>query len=153
MEEIKKPNILVIGDLMIDHYLWGNVNRISPEAPVQVVEVEKETIVLGGAGNVVNNLVALGADVMVMSVVGEDKNGDEITQMLESIKVKHYLICDENRKTTKKSRIIASHQQVVRYDHESKRRYFRKKSESSYKQQGLLKNNKTKSEVIPGFLN
>ncbi|MCD4756820.1 MAG: D-glycero-beta-D-manno-heptose-7-phosphate kinase [Arcobacteraceae bacterium] len=120
MEEIKKPNILVIGDLMIDHYLWGNVNRISPEAPVQVVEVEKETIVLGGAGNVVNNLVALGADVMVMSVVGEDKNGDEITQMLESIKVKHYLICDENRKTTKKSRIIASHQQVVRYDHESK---------------------------------
>jgi len=120
MEEIKKPNILVIGDLMIDHYLWGNVNRISPEAPVQVVEVEKETTVLGGAGNVVNNLVALGADVMVMSVVGEDKNGDEITQMLESIKVKHYLICDENRKTTKKSRIIASHQQVVRYDHESK---------------------------------
>jgi len=120
MEEIKKPNILVIGDLMIDHYLWGNVNRISPEAPVQVVEVEKETTVLGGAGNVVNNLVALGADVMVMSVVGEDKNGDEITQMLESIKVKHYLICDKNRKTTKKSRIIASHQQVVRYDHESK---------------------------------
>ncbi len=120
MEEIKKPNILVIGDLMIDHYLWGNVNRISPEAPVQVVEVEKETTVLGGAGNVVNNLVALGADVMVMSVVGEDKNGDEITQMLEEINVRHYLICDENRKTTKKSRIIASHQQVVRYDHESK---------------------------------
>jgi D-beta-D-heptose 7-phosphate kinase/D-beta-D-heptose 1-phosphate adenosyltransferase len=120
MKETKKPNILVIGDLMIDHYLWGSVNRISPEAPVQVVEVEKETTVLGGAGNVVNNLVALGADVMVFSVVGEDKNGDEITQMLENIKVRHYLIWDENRKTTKKSRIIASHQQVVRYDHESK---------------------------------
>jgi len=120
MEKIKKPNILVIGDLMIDHYLWGNVNRISPEAPVQVVEVQKETTVLGGAGNVVNNLVALGADVMVISVVGEDKNAEEITQMLESINVRHYLICDENRKTTKKSRILASHQQVVRYDHESK---------------------------------
>lgn len=98
----------------------GKTDRISPEAPVQVVEVEKETTVLGGAGNVVNNLVALGADVMVISVVGEDKNADELTQMLEKIKVRHYLICDENRKTTKKSRIIASHQQVVRYDHESK---------------------------------
>ncbi len=120
MEEIKKPNILVIGDLMIDHYLWGKTDRISPEAPVQVIEVEKETTVLGGAGNVVNNLVALGADVMVISVVGDDKNADELTQMLEEINVRHYLICDENRKTTKKSRIIASHQQVVRYDHESK---------------------------------
>lgn len=120
MENTKKPNILVIGDLMIDHYLWGKTDRISPEAPVQVVEVGKETTVLGGAGNVVNNLVALGADVMVVSVVGDDKNADELTQMLEEINVRHYLICDENRKTTKKSRIIASHQQVVRYDHESK---------------------------------
>lgn len=116
----KNPNILVIGDLMIDHYLWGSTNRISPEAPVQVVDVKKETSVLGGAGNVVNNLVSLGADVMVVSVVGEDAIADELTKMLEDINVRHYLICDENRKTTKKSRIIASHQQVVRYDHESK---------------------------------
>ncbi|MEA2019086.1 MAG: D-glycero-beta-D-manno-heptose-7-phosphate kinase [Campylobacterota bacterium] len=116
----KKPNILVIGDLMIDHYLWGSTNRISPEAPVQVVDIKKETSVLGGAGNVVNNLVSLGADVMVLSVVGEDKISDELTKMLEDIDVRHYLICDENRKTTKKSRIIASNQQVVRYDHESK---------------------------------
>ena len=116
----KKPNILVIGDLMIDHYLWGKTDRISPEAPVQVVDIEKETTVLGGAGNVVNNLVALGADVTVMSVVGEDDIADELTSMLETIDVQHYLICDESRKTTKKSRIIASQQQVVRYDHESK---------------------------------
>jgi len=115
----KKPNILVIGDLMLDHYIWGSVNRISPEAPVQVVEVEKETMVLGGAGNVVNNLIALGADVMVISVVGDDENTIQLTQMLEDIDVRHYLVCDENRKTTKKSRIIASQQQVVRYDHES----------------------------------
>jgi len=118
--EIKKPNILVIGDLMIDHYLWGSANRISPEAPVQVVDVQKETTVLGGAGNVVNNLVSLGADVMVISVVGEDAVSAELTQMLEDIKVRHYLICDENRKTTKKSRIIASAQQIIRYDQESK---------------------------------
>jgi len=116
----KKPNILVIGDLMIDHYLWGNTDRISPEAPVQVVNVNKETTVLGGAGNVVNNLVSLGADVMVISVVGEDIVSSELTQMLEDIKVRHYLICDENRKTTKKSRIIASAQQIIRYDQESK---------------------------------
>ena len=118
--EIKKPNILVIGDLMIDHYLWGSANRISPEAPVQVVDVQKETTVLGGAGNVVNNLVSLGADVMVISVVGEDAVSAELTQMLEDIKVRQYLICDENRKTTKKSRIIASAQQIIRYDQESK---------------------------------
>ncbi len=117
---IKKPNILVIGDLMIDHYLWGSTNRISPEAPVQVVDVKKETTVLGGAGNVVNNLVSLGSDVMVISVVGEDAVSAELTLMLEDIKVRHYLICDENRKTTKKSRIIASAQQIIRYDQESK---------------------------------
>ncbi len=117
---IKKPNILVIGDLMIDHYLWGQTTRISPEAPVQVVDIKKETTVLGGAGNVVNNLVALGADVMVMSVLGDDLIANELTKMLEDIEVKHFLVLDENRKTTKKSRIIASHQQVVRYDIEYK---------------------------------
>jgi len=122
----KNPKILVIGDLMIDHYLWGDTNRISPEAPVQVVEVHKETAVLGGAGNVVNNLVSLGADVMVISVVGEDEVSKELTQMLENINVKHYLICDEKRKTTKKSRIIASAQQIIRYDQESKEDITRK---------------------------
>ena len=64
------PNILVVGDLMIDHYLWGSCERISPEAPVQVVDVQKETTVLGGAGNVINNLVTLGASVSVASVIG-----------------------------------------------------------------------------------
>ena len=116
----KKPNILVIGDLMIDHYLWGKTDRISPEAPVQVIDIEKETTVLGGAGNVINNLVALGSDVTVMSVIGEDNISKELTAMLEDIGVKHFLIYDESRKTTKKSRIIASAQQIVRYDYETK---------------------------------
>ncbi len=115
-----KPRILVVGDLMIDHYLWGNCNRISPEAPVQVVDIKKETTVLGGAGNVVNNLRALGADVMVMSVVGDDEVAGELSLMLDNAGCDRFLILDENRKTTKKSRIIASHQQVVRYDKESK---------------------------------
>ena len=116
-----KPNILVVGDLMIDHYLWGSCERISPEAPVQVVDIAKETTVLGGAGNVINNLVSLGADVSVCSVVGNDENGVELKLMLENIGVNNKnIITQDGRKTSKKSRVIASSQQVIRYDKESK---------------------------------
>lgn len=115
------PNILVIGDLMIDHYLWGSCNRISPEAPVQVVEIAKETTVLGGAGNVINNLNALGAKVSVSSVIGDDDNGLELRNMLKAINVDDSnLIVQKSRKTSKKSRIIAVSQQILRYDKESK---------------------------------
>lgn len=116
-----KPNILVVGDLMIDHYLWGSCERISPEAPVQVVDISKETTVLGGAGNVINNLVALGAEVSVSSVIGDDENGIELKSMLSNIGVNSKNIIIQNgRKTSKKSRVIASSQQVIRYDKESK---------------------------------
>ena len=115
------PKILVIGDLMIDHYLWGDCERISPEAPVQVVDIVNETTVLGGAGNAINNLNTLGADVSVCSVIGNDDNGRELIQMLESINIKtDYIIIEEDRKTSKKSRVIAVSQQVLRYDNESK---------------------------------
>ncbi len=116
-----QPNILVIGDLMIDHYLWGSCERISPEAPVQVVDIAKETTVLGGAGNVVNNLKALGAHVSVAGVIGDDANGDELVSMLDAIDVNtQHLIVQHNRKTSKKSRVIAVSQQILRYDKESK---------------------------------
>jgi len=116
----KIPNILVIGDLMIDHYLWGTCNRISPEAPVQVVNIEKESTVLGGAGNVINNLVTLGSHVEVISVVGDDSVANELRELLEKIKVSSKnLIIEQNRKTSKKSRLIAANQQVLRYDIES----------------------------------
>ncbi|ADN09615.1 D-glycero-beta-D-manno-heptose-7-phosphate kinase [Sulfurimonas autotrophica] len=116
-----KPNILVVGDLMIDHYLWGSCERISPEAPVQVVDIAKETTVLGGAGNVVNNLNALGANVSVCSVMGDDANGKELVKMLHDIDVNtQNLIIEKNRKTSKKSRVIAVSQQILRYDKESK---------------------------------
>ena len=116
-----KPNILVVGDLMIDHYLWGSTDRISPEAPVQVVNVAKETAVLGGAGNVVNNLHALGASVSVASVIGQDEIGKELLMMLKSRGVKtEGLVTQEGRQTSKKSRVIASNQQILRYDKESK---------------------------------
>ena len=123
MKKLKSftPNILVVGDLMIDHYLWGSCERISPEAPVQVVDIAKETTVLGGAGNVINNLVALGANVSVSSVIGDDDNGVELTNMLTSIGVDIKNIAIQNgRKTSKKSRVIAVSQQILRYDKESK---------------------------------
>jgi D-beta-D-heptose 7-phosphate kinase/D-beta-D-heptose 1-phosphate adenosyltransferase len=115
-----QPNILVIGDLMIDHYLWGKCERISPEAPVQVVDIQKETTVLGGAGNVINNLKSLGANVSVLSVVGNDEVSCELKKMLSNVGAISILLEEDNRKTTKKSRIMASHSQVVRYDKESK---------------------------------
>lgn len=116
----KHPKILVIGDLMIDHYLWGSCERISPEAPVQVVNVKNESVVLGGAGNVINNLKALGAQVDVISVIGGCEISGELKKLLKDIDVdSKYLITQKDRITSKKSRIIASHQQVVRYDRES----------------------------------
>ena len=127
-----QPKILVIGDLMIDHYLWGSVNRISPEAPVQVVDIEKESSVLGGAGNVVNNLYSLGCEVSVLSVIGKDEAGEELQSMLEEIGANAYLVKQEDRKTSKKSRIIASHSQVVRYDKESKEDILPQSAEALY---------------------
>jgi len=116
----KSPKLLVIGDLMIDHYLWGSCERISPEAPVQVVNVERESSVLGGAGNVINNLRALGAQVDVISVIGGCEISEELKALLTDISVDtQYLITQKDRVTSKKSRIIASQQQVVRYDRES----------------------------------
>jgi len=115
------PKILVVGDIMIDHYLWGSCERISPEAPVQVVNVGRESAVLGGAGNVINNLRALGAQVDVISVVGGCEISDELKALLSDIGVNsNYLIKQKDRITSKKSRIIAAQQQVVRYDRESK---------------------------------
>ena len=113
------PKILVIGDLMIDHYLWGSCQRISPEAPVQIVSIESESTILGGAGNVINNLNALGSKVDVISVIGSCKTSKELLGLLKEIDVDtHYLITQSDRITSKKTRIIASQQQVVRYDRE-----------------------------------
>jgi len=101
--------------------LWGSCERISPEAPVQVVDIAKETTVLGGAGNVINNLKVLGAQVSVASVIGDDEVGEELLAMLENIAVDSSTIIKQpKRKTSKKSRIIATNQQVLRYDKESK---------------------------------
>ncbi len=123
MDQLKarSPRILVIGDLMIDHYLWGKCERISPEAPVQVLDVGREENLMGGAGNVINNLLSLGAKVGICSVIGDDEGAKFIDGRLDEKGVeKVALIKDSRRKTTKKSRIIAQHQQIVRVDKENK---------------------------------
>ena len=81
----KNPKILVIGDLMIDHYLWGKCTRISPEAPVQVINIDHESTSLGGAGNVINNLQSLGASVDIISVIGDSQSSTELIKLIKNI--------------------------------------------------------------------
>lgn len=111
--------MLVIGDLIVDHYIWGKVDRISPEAPVVVVRSTEENKRPGGAGNVANNLMKLGAAVSICGVVGDDNNGRSLVAMLkeEGIDTSGVLI-DRSRQTTVKTRVIAHAQQVVRVDRE-----------------------------------
>ncbi len=114
--------ILVIGDLMLDEFIWGRVRRISPEAPVPVVEVERQTLAIGGAGNVVSNLAALGATPVMLGVVGDDDDAQRLTSKLRAIGVESdTLVRDSSRPTTLKTRIIAHNQQVVRADRESRK--------------------------------
>ncbi|MCC6503234.1 MAG: D-glycero-beta-D-manno-heptose-7-phosphate kinase [Deltaproteobacteria bacterium] len=123
IEKFKKARILVIGDLIMDHFIWGKVRRISPEAPVPVVEVTSESIVLGGSANVVNNIHSLGGRAAVTGVIGADDDGRRLVEML---KVKGIeadgVIKDSRRPTTVKTRIIAHSQQMVRFDREKKDR-------------------------------
>ena len=113
--------VLVAGDFMLDEYLWGRVERISPEAPVAVVEVERETRTLGGAGNVVNNLVALGAQVEVLGLVGDDNPGRLLTQEMVRLGVGvDGLFTDPSRRTSRKTRVMGASQQVVRIDRETR---------------------------------
>ncbi|MBI4775273.1 MAG: D-glycero-beta-D-manno-heptose-7-phosphate kinase [Deltaproteobacteria bacterium] len=111
--------LLVIGDLMLDRYIWGAVNRISPEAPVQVLEVTHETDALGGAGNVAKNLVSFAQTVFVIGVLGADAAGARIRQCFEDLGVDtRDLVEDETRVTTQKTRIIAGNHQMMRVDRE-----------------------------------
>ncbi len=120
-ERFEGKRIIVLGDVMLDEFIFGRVRRISPEAPVPVVEVERQTLTLGGAGNVAANLVALGARPLPMGLVGEDADAARLRAALEKIGVSsNGLIADAKRPTTLKTRIIAHNQQIVRADRESK---------------------------------
>lgn len=112
--------MLVLGDLILDRYVWGEVERISPEAPVPVVRVETESTMLGGAGNVARNLASLGAQVEMVGVTGDDEAAGEIARLCDDWKIDvRGVVRDPSRPTTEKSRIIARAQQVVRFDRES----------------------------------
>ncbi|MFK7899121.1 MAG: bifunctional heptose 7-phosphate kinase/heptose 1-phosphate adenyltransferase [Cyclobacteriaceae bacterium] len=112
--------VLIIGDVMIDSYLWGKTSRISPEAPVPVIDVEKREKRLGGAANVALNIKALGAEPILCSVVGKSGNGDEFLNLLSAQQLRSDgILQSEERKTTVKHRIIASSQQLLRVDEES----------------------------------
>ena len=118
--KFKKIKVLVLGDLMIDEYVWGSVDRISPEAPVPVVSVNNTSYTLGGAGNVVNNLVSMGASVSIAGTVGTGETGKILIKKLHEFKVDiKGLIEEPYRATTRKTRIIASNQQMLRIDHET----------------------------------
>ncbi len=116
-----KQKVLVLGDLMVDKFVWGRVSRISPEAPVPVVEVTRESAVLGGAGNVASNITALGGRACVIGVVGRDGVAEQLKDDLRKRSIDtDGLVFDDMRPTIIKTRIIASHQQVVRVDREIK---------------------------------
>lgn len=117
IQNFRKKRVLVLGDLMMDKYIWGNVSRISPEAPVPIVEVNKDTRCLGGAGNVSHNLQTLGAFPLLVGVVGNDEEGEWIRNNLPESKG---IFVDKKRPTIVKTRIIAHQQQVVRVDWERK---------------------------------
>ena len=111
------PKILVIGDIMLDRFIFGNVHRISPEAPVPVVRSVKEKYSLGGCGNVLRNLMNLGVQASIIGFVGKDQAGEKIKEHLrkKGISIKH-LIESESNRTTEKMRIVAEGQQIVRVD-------------------------------------
>ncbi|MHC1791069.1 bifunctional heptose 7-phosphate kinase/heptose 1-phosphate adenyltransferase [Solidesulfovibrio sp.] len=111
--------VLVVGDSMLDHYLLGDVGRISPEAPVPVVRVASERHTAGGAGNVARNIAALGAKPFLVTATGDDDAGRMLAAILEREGIEALLVRDRSRPTTIKTRIIAQNQQVVRVDRES----------------------------------
>ena len=112
---------IIIGDIILDVFLWGKVNRISPEAPVPVVEIQSETQKLGGAANVANNMASLGASVSIFGRVGRDQEGEKILELLEKSNINaKWVVRSSNEPTTVKTRIVAHSQQVVRFDRENK---------------------------------
>jgi rfaE bifunctional protein kinase chain/domain len=118
---MRDRTIVVLGDVMLDEFIWGDVSRISPEAPVPVVNIRRESTHLGGAANVLGNLVALGAKACVIGVVGKDAAGERIRASLRdesALQTDDLLIADDSRPTTIKTRIIAHNQMVVRTDRE-----------------------------------
>ncbi len=119
VDKFSGRKILVLGDIMLDEYVWGKVSRISPEAPIPVVHVQKESVMPGGAANVANNICALGGQVVLAGVIGNDGMADRMISLLKKEGVNtNLLLRDSSRPTITKTRVIAHSQQVVRIDRE-----------------------------------
>jgi rfaE bifunctional protein kinase chain/domain len=124
ISNFSRARVLVIGDLILDQFLWGDVSRISPEAPVPVVWVKKESYMPGGASNVANNLRSLGADVHLVGVIGDDASGAILKSELDQKGIRTAgVLTDSSRPTILKTRVVAQHQQVVRIDKEKVERF------------------------------
>jgi D-beta-D-heptose 7-phosphate kinase/D-beta-D-heptose 1-phosphate adenosyltransferase len=120
IDRLRTARVLCIGDVMLDHYVYGEVDRVSPEAPVPVLAVDSETHSLGGAGNVLRNLAALGAQMSFISVVGNDDAGREVQNLLAEVDgAEIHVLVQPHRKTTLKTRFIALNQHLLRADRES----------------------------------
>lgn len=114
--------VLVVGDVMVDHFIWGKVSRISPEAPVPVVDVQKDSILLGGCANVLNSIYAMGGKVYVAGVIGADNIGKRLVEELRQREIETTgIVVEKGRPTTLKTRIVAHGQQMVRFDKESRK--------------------------------
>lgn len=111
--------VLSVGDVMLDHFQHGSVNRISPEAPIPVLTIEREETMLGGAGNVVRNLVALGAEARFVTIIGNDAAGRDVARKIKKLKIKDAPVIDKDRQTSTKTRYIAGVQQIMRADKET----------------------------------
>lgn len=131
IDRFSGTRILVVGDIIMDEYIWGDVSRISPEAPVPVVEIREETKMLGGAANVINNIVALGGNPILCGVIGDDQMGREIVGEIKNMGLpSEGIITESDRPTSIKTRVVAHNQQVVRFDRESRNKILSESIES-----------------------
>jgi len=154
--------VVVLGDVMLDEFVWGDVTRISPEAPVPVVDIRRESVHLGGAANVLANLVALGAKAVVVGVVGKDAAAERLRTSLSEVSAGQddFLVVDENRTSTIKTRIIAHNQLVVRADREmrtpvngqTEKRIIQKLKDALIDADALVVSDYDKGVVTPGIL-
>ncbi len=145
-EKFSKVKVLIIGDVMLDRYWWGSVSRISPEAPVPVVKLDKTSVAAGGAANVAANVVGLGAETFLVGIVGDDAEAEVLKKILDESKISpKYLIPLKNHQTTVKTRIVAHSQHVVRLDQENTNPINEANTEKVYK---LIEKLVEKADVV-----